>query len=85
MTTFGTELHITFDRINWQRWRRCQKQNTLLNCFCPVADKGGYKMRESIIERILALTDEQVKELITLLRQSEAEDLTSANPRQTSA
>lgn len=42
-------------------------------------------MRESIIERILALTDEQVKELITLLQQSEAEDLTSANPHQTSA
>lgn len=42
-------------------------------------------MRESIIERILALTDEQVQELITLLQQLEAEDSTSEAPRRTSA
>ena len=42
-------------------------------------------MRESIIERILALTDEQVQELITLLQQSEEEDSTSEASRRTSA
>lgn len=42
-------------------------------------------MRDSIIKRILALTDEQIKELATLLRQSEAEDSTSRVPHQTSA
>ena len=42
-------------------------------------------MRESIIERILALTDEQIELLTILLQQSEAEDLTSQVPHQTSA
>ena len=47
--------------------------------------REGNTMRESIIERILALTDEQVQELLILLQQSEVEDLTSPSPHQTSA
>ena len=42
-------------------------------------------MRESIIERILALSDEQVQELLTLIQQLEEEDSTSQVPHQTSA
>lgn len=85
MTTFGTELHITFDRINWQRWRRCQKQNTLLNCFCPVADKGGYKMRDTLIKEILELTEEEVKLFLALLEQFAEREEPVSLPRQTSA
>ena len=47
--------------------------------------KEGNKMRESIIERILALTDEQVQELLTLIQQLEEEDSTSQAPHRTSA
>ena len=42
-------------------------------------------MRESIIERILALSDEQVELLITLIQQSEAKAQASEAPRRTSA
>lgn len=42
-------------------------------------------MRENIIERILALTDEQAKELLTLIRQSEEANQVSVVPRQASA
>lgn len=42
-------------------------------------------MRENIIERILALSDEQMEQLLTLLQQSEEEDSTSQGPHQTSA
>lgn len=42
-------------------------------------------MRENIIERILALSDEQVQELLTLIRQSEEASQVSEFPRQTSA
>lgn len=42
-------------------------------------------MRENIIERILALSDEQMEQLLTLLQQSEAEDSTSQGLHQTSA
>ena len=42
-------------------------------------------MREDIIERILALDEEQIEMLIALLRQSEAEGQASSVPHQTSA
>lgn len=42
-------------------------------------------MRENIIERILALSDEQIKDLLTLIQQSEEASQVSEVPRQTSA
>ena len=42
-------------------------------------------MRENIIERILALTDEQIRDLLTLIRQSEEVSRASEVLRQTSA
>lgn len=42
-------------------------------------------MRENIIERILALSDEQVRELLTLIQQSEEAYQVSEVPHQTSA
>lgn len=42
-------------------------------------------MRENIIERILALSDEQIQDLLTLIQQSEAVSRVSEDPRQTSA
>ena len=42
-------------------------------------------MHENIIERVLALTDEQLQELLTLIQQSEEASLVSEVPRQTSA
>ena len=42
-------------------------------------------MRENIIERILALTDEQILDLLTLIRQTEEASRVSEVPRQTSA
>lgn len=42
-------------------------------------------MRENIIERILALSDEQIQELLTLIQQSEEANQVSEVPRQTSA
>ena len=42
-------------------------------------------MRENIIERILALSDEQVQDLLTLIQQCEEVSRVSEAPRQTSA
>lgn len=42
-------------------------------------------MRENIIERILTLTDEQMQDLLTLIRQVEEASQVSEVPRQTSA
>lgn len=42
-------------------------------------------MRENIIERILALSDEQVQDLLTLIQQSEEVSQVSEAPHQTSA
>ena len=42
-------------------------------------------MRENIIERILALSDEQIQDLLTLIQQSEAVSRVSEDPRPTSA
>ena len=42
-------------------------------------------MHENIIERVLALTDEQLQELLTLIQQSEEASQVSEVPRQTSA
>lgn len=42
-------------------------------------------MRENIIERILALSDEQVQDLLTLIQQSEEANRASEALRQTSA
>lgn len=42
-------------------------------------------MRNNIIERILALTDEQIQDLLTLIRQCEEVSRVSEDPRQTSA
>lgn len=42
-------------------------------------------MRDNIIERILALSDEQIQVLLTLIRQSEEVNRVSEVPRQTSA
>jgi len=42
-------------------------------------------MREDIINRILALSDEQIQELLTLIQQSEEASQVSEVPRQTSA
>ena len=43
------------------------------------------KMRENIIERVLALTDEQIQDLLTLIQQSEEAGPVSEVPRQASA
>ena len=42
-------------------------------------------MRENIIERILALSDEQIQDLLTLIQQSEEASQVSEVLRQTSA
>ena len=42
-------------------------------------------MRENIIERLLALTDEQMQDLLTLIQQLEEVSQVSEVPRQTSA
>ena len=42
-------------------------------------------MRENIIDRILALSDEQTQELLTLILQLEEVSQVSEVPRQTSA
>ena len=42
-------------------------------------------MRDNIIERILALSDEQIRDLLTLIQQSEEASQVSEVPRQTSA
>lgn len=42
-------------------------------------------MRENIIERILALSDEQMNDLLILIQQSEEASQASEVPRQTSA
>lgn len=42
-------------------------------------------MRDNIIERILALSDEQMQDLITLIQLSEEANQVSEVPRQTSA
>lgn len=42
-------------------------------------------MRENIIDRILALSDEQAQELLTLIQQSEEASRVSEVPRLTSA
>ena len=42
-------------------------------------------MRENIIDRILALSDEQVQDLLTLIQQYEEASQVSEVPRQTSA
>lgn len=85
MTTFDEELHITSVTIIGKGENIVKTKMHLLICNGPVTEKGVTKMRENIIERILALTDEQVQELITLLQQSEEEDSTSPIPHQTSA
>lgn len=51
----------------------------------PRYKKEANKMLENIIERILALTDEQVQDLLTLIQQYEAVSQVSEVPRQTSA
>ena len=42
-------------------------------------------MRDNIIDRIIALSDEQIQELLILIQQSEEVNLISEVPRQTSA
>ena len=42
-------------------------------------------MRENIIERIFALSDEQIQDLLILIQQSEEASRVSEVPRQTSA
>lgn len=42
-------------------------------------------MRDNIVERILALSDEQVQDLLTLIQQFEEASQVSEVPRQTSA
>lgn len=42
-------------------------------------------MRDDIIERILALSDEQIRELLTLIQQSEEVSQVSEVPHLTSA
>lgn len=42
-------------------------------------------MREEIIKRILALPEEKAKELLTLIRELESEELPLQVPHQTSA
>ena len=50
-----------------------------------VTKKEAMEMRENIIERILALTDEQIQDLLTLIQQAEEVSQVSEVPRQTSA
>lgn len=47
--------------------------------------KEAMEMRDNIIERILALSDEQIQDLLTLIRQVEEVSQVSEVPRQTSA
>ena len=47
--------------------------------------KEAKKMRDNIIERILALSDEQIQDLLTLIQQSEEVSQSFEVPRQTSA
>jgi ADP-dependent phosphofructokinase/glucokinase len=42
-------------------------------------------MRDNIIDRIIALSDEQLQELLILIQQSEEASRVSEVPRQTSA
>lgn len=42
-------------------------------------------MRENIIDRIIALSDEQITDLLTLIQQSEEASQVSEAPLQTSA
>ena len=42
-------------------------------------------MRDNIIERILALSDEQIQDLLTLIQQVEEASQVSVVPRRTSA
>lgn len=51
----------------------------------PLQKKEAMKMRDNIIERILALSDEQLQDLLTLIRQAEEVNRVSEVPRQTSA
>jgi len=51
----------------------------------PLQKKEAMKMCENIIERILALTDEQMQELLILIQQSEEANQSSEVPRLTSA
>lgn len=47
--------------------------------------KEAMEMRDNIIERILALSDEQIQDLLTLIQQAEEVSQVSEVPRQTSA
>ena len=51
----------------------------------PRTKKEAMQMRENIIERILALSDEQIQDLLTLIQQSEEASQVSEVLRQTSA
>ena len=51
----------------------------------PRTKKEAMQMRENIIERILALSDEQVQDLLTLIQKSEEANQVSEALRQTSA
>jgi hypothetical protein len=42
-------------------------------------------MRDNIIDRIIALSDEQIQELLTLIQQYEEANQASVAPHQTSA
>ena len=47
------------------------KVQTFVTLTLPRIKKEAMTMRENIIERILALSDEQVQELLTLIQQCE--------------
>ena len=51
----------------------------------PATKKEAMQMRDNIIDRIIALSDEQIQELLILIQQSEEVNLISEVPRQTSA
>lgn len=59
--------------------------NTSVTLPLPRTKKEAMQMRENIIERILALSDEQIQDLLTLIQQSEEVNQVSEVLRQTSA
>ena len=53
---------------------------------CPrYKKKGGEQMRDNIIDRIIALSDEQIQDLLTLIQQCEEVSQVSEALLQTSA
>lgn len=85
-------MHLSFSqKINYDKSEKfgkgktLSKMNTSDTLPLPRTKKEAMQMRENIIERILALSDEQIQDLLTLIQQSEEASQVSEVLRQTSA